>query len=116
MAAFISPTLGSMEEKRMKAFRPIAVMTGLAMSLTLLGTGSALAQTNEAAEASKPRVADRSGSSRVCRNIVKSGTRLSTRVCRSAADWEKAMLDTQDSALQQQTGPGFRSAPDTPQR
>nr|WP_295373292.1 hypothetical protein [uncultured Sphingosinicella sp.] len=83
----------------------------LAMALAALSTGTALAQ-ESAAESTTPakaKVADKSGSRRVCRNLVVSGSRLSSRICRTQADWDKAMTDTQDAALQQQTGPGFRS-------
>lgn len=40
-----------------------------------------------------------------CRSIVQSGTRLSTRTCRPAADWEADARATQDEVLRQQQGP-----------
>jgi hypothetical protein len=101
-----------MEENMMRASKPILAVAGLALSLAGSGAGSALAQTSTAAESTKPKVADKSASRRVCRNIVQSGTRLSSRVCQTAGEWEKAMLDTQNAALEQQTGAGYRDGPE----
>ena len=83
----------------------------LALGLAALSTGTAFAQGSTAVAAPAPvKAGDKSASRRVCRNLVLSGSRLSSRVCRSQADWDKAMKDTQDAALENQNGPGGRPA------
>jgi hypothetical protein len=94
----------------MKVFKSIGTAAVLALGVAGLSTGTAVAQ--EGATPAKAKTADKSGSRRVCRNIVESGTRLSSRVCRTQADWDKAMLDSQNAAFDQQNGPGFRSGPE----
>ena len=87
----------------------IGAAAAFAIALAALSAGTALAQ-ESAAETTpaKAKVADKSGSKRVCRNIVVSGSRLSSRICRTQAAWDKSMTDTQDSAFDQQNGPGYR--------
>jgi len=41
-------------------------------------------------------------SRRVCRNIIPSGSRLGSRVCRTQAQWDEARDKTQDGVLQNQ--------------
>jgi hypothetical protein len=48
----------------------------------------------------------------VCRSIMPSGSRISQRTCRSKADWDRDERETQDAALNQQNGPGYRPPPD----
>jgi hypothetical protein len=64
----------------MKAIASIA-----ALSMSLLWTGTAVAGESSAPKAAK----EDNPSKRVCRNVVASGTRLSTRTCKSKADWDK---------------------------
>ena len=71
-------------------------ITALAMALGALGTAPAVAGD----EAKKPKLAKDDPSRRVCKNIVRVGTRLSTRVCRTQADWDSSMDKAQDGQLQ----------------
>jgi len=41
-------------------------------------------------------------SRRVCRSLTETGTRFSTRVCKTQAEWDEQMRKTQDSALDHQ--------------
>jgi hypothetical protein len=59
-----------------------------------------------AAGAQEPRASKDDPSPRVCKNIVKAGSRLSTRICRTQQQWGDAMDKTQDGVLQHQMGPG----------
>lgn len=43
----------------------------------------------------------------VCRNVVMSGTRLSSRHCRTQAEWDRQERQTQEEALRQRTGPAI---------
>jgi hypothetical protein len=43
-----------------------------------------------AATEGQPQAARNDRSRRVCRNLVRSGTRLSTRYCRTQAEWDEA--------------------------
>ena len=43
-----------------------------------------------AATAAQPKAARNDRSRRVCRNLVRSGTRLSTRYCRTQQEWDEA--------------------------
>jgi hypothetical protein len=77
----------------------IMTVAALAAGLGLLGTGTAFA--DEGAGTSKPKKAKDEGR-RVCRNLVPSGTRLTTRMCKTQAEWDRAMDKTQEGVLQQQ--------------
>lgn len=73
-------------------------IAALAMGLSALGTAPAVAGDG----AKKPGLAKDDASRRVCKNIVKVGTRLSTRICRTQAEWATSMDKSQDSVLQSQ--------------
>ena len=64
--------------------------------------GAMLAATPGAAfaDGSKPKAAKDDPSRRVCKNVVRVGTRLSTRICRTQAEWARSMDKTQDGHLQ----------------
>jgi hypothetical protein len=64
------------------------------------------------AESAKAKAARDDPNRMVCRSITPSGSRISTRHCRPQADWERDERETQDAALQQQNGPGYRPPPD----
>ena len=72
--------------------KPIVTATALAMGFGALGTAPALAGEPAAAAASEtqPQAAASDRSRRVCRNLIRSGTRLSTRYCRTQAEWDEA--------------------------
>ena len=76
----------------------IVTVAVLAMGLGVTGTAPAVAGDG----AKKPKLAKDDPSRRVCKNIVKVGTRLSTRICRTQADWATSMDKSQDSVLQSQ--------------
>lgn len=90
--------------------KPIAKVCALALGCAaLLATPAVAGQAGGSAEGGVERKsAGKDPGRKVCRNLVLSGSRLSTRSCRTQAEWDKAAHDAQDSALQQQTGAGFR--------
>lgn len=73
----------------------IVTIAALAMGLGALSTAPAAA-----GDGAKPKLAKDDPSRRVCKNIVRVGTRLSTRICRTQAEWAKSMDKTQDGHLQ----------------
>jgi hypothetical protein len=90
--------------------RTLVTSSALAIGVAALWAGTALAGQNDGSAPAAPQgksAKDDSGR-KVCRNLVLSGTRLSTRTCRTQAQWDEAALAAQESALQQQTGPGGR--------
>jgi hypothetical protein len=63
----------------------------------------------------KDKKADKDDPNRmVCRTLTMSGSRISSRYCRTKADWDRDERETQDAALQQHTGPGYRPPPEGP--
>ncbi len=74
----------------------IAAAAALAMGMGAMLTGTALA----AEASSKPDKND--PSRRICRNITPSGSRLTTRICRTQAEWDASMAKTQDGVLKSQ--------------
>jgi hypothetical protein len=72
------------------------------MSMKSMATASALAigfgalwatpaPTSEpAAAVAQPKAAGNDTSRRICRNLVRSGTRLSTRFCRTQREWDES--------------------------
>ena len=67
----------------------------VAIGLGGLGTGPALAGDG-------PKLAKDDPSRRICRNEVPVGSRLSVRVCRTKAEWDRGESKTQDGVLQHQ--------------
>jgi hypothetical protein len=78
----------------------------LAVGAGALLAGSAMAAPSDADAKAKKRRDD--PNRMVCRTIMPSGSRISTRHCRPQADWERDERETQDAALSQQTGPGYQ--------
>ena len=76
----------------------IVMIGALAMGLGAVGTAPAVAGDGD----KKAKLAKDDPSRRVCKNIVKVGTRLSTRICRTQAEWALSMDKSQDSVLQSQ--------------
>ncbi|HEX8381432.1 MAG TPA: hypothetical protein VF619_12900 [Allosphingosinicella sp.] len=76
-----------------------AIASIAALSMSLLWSGTALAGDSAAPKTAK---ADDS-SKRVCRNVVSSGTRLSTRTCKAKAEWDKAQDRAQRHVRELQT-------------
>jgi hypothetical protein len=76
----------------------IVTIAALAMGLGALWTAPAVAGDG----AKKPKLAKDDPSRRVCRNLMPSGTRLTSRVCRTQAEWDRAMDKTQEGVLDHQ--------------
>jgi hypothetical protein len=76
----------------------IVTIAALAMGLGALWTAPAVAGDGS----KKPKLAKDDPSRRVCKNVVRVGTRLSTRICRTQAEWALSMDKAQDSVLQSQ--------------
>jgi hypothetical protein len=74
----------------------IVTIAALAMGLGALSTAPAAAEDG----AKKPKLAKDDPSRRVCKNVVRVGTRLSTRICRTQAEWARGMDKAQDGHLQ----------------
>jgi hypothetical protein len=73
----------------------------LAMGLGVLGAGPAFA--DEAAGVSQPKTAKADTSRRVCRNLVPTGSRMSSRVCKTQAEWDATRDKTADNLLRHQS-------------
>ena len=76
----------------------IVTIAALAMCLGSLGTAPAAADDG----AKEPKLAKDDPSRRVCKNVVRVGTRLSTRICRTQGEWARSMDKSQDGLLQSQ--------------
>jgi hypothetical protein len=74
----------------------IVTIAALAMGLGALSTAPAVAGNG----AKKPKLAEDDPSRRVCKNVVRVGTRLSTRICRTQGEWARSMDKVQDGHLQ----------------
>ena len=74
--------------------KPIATAAVLAMGFGVLwaGTVPAIAPAAAAAAAAEgqPKAASGEPGRRVCRNLIRSGTRLTTRYCRTQAEWDES--------------------------
>jgi hypothetical protein len=81
-------------------------MVAMALGLGALMASGALAGTGS-------QGSDNDGSKRVCRNITPSGSRLTTRICRTKAEWDAIRDKTQQGMLEQQVErqSGFESPP-----
>ncbi len=97
--------------------KPIGTASVFAMGIAALWAGPALAGETSALLAGdavqKQRNAADDSSRRVCRNITPTGSRLTKRVCRTQAEWDKSRDKTQDSHLQELLGDGttYEQAP-----
>jgi hypothetical protein len=72
----------------------------LAIGLSMPGVSAAAA--NGQNEAPEVKQAKDDGSKRICRSIRPTGSRMSTRVCRTQAEWTRSQDKSQDSVLQHQ--------------
>jgi hypothetical protein len=73
------------------AMKPIVAASVLAIGFGALWAAPALAgEPSAAAAEAQPGAARNDGSRRICRNVVRSGTRLSTRFCHTQAEWDAA--------------------------
>ena len=81
-----------------------------ALALGAMGSGGVLPAE---AFAKKAKAESNDPSRRVCRAVVPTGSRLSTRVCRTQAQWDQSERKSQDSVLDTQMGPGTGYKPDS---
>lgn len=77
--------------------------SALVMGFGLLWASAALPAEagGSAAEAYKGKAKD-DPSKRVCRNITPSGSRLTTRICRTKAEWERSQTKAADGVFTHQ--------------
>ncbi|MEA3063874.1 MAG: hypothetical protein QOJ27_302 [Sphingomonadales bacterium] len=78
------------------------MITAAALAIGLGALGAAAAFAEEPAAASQPTKAKPDGSRRVCRLVVPTGSRMSSRICRTQAEWDSSRDKTADNFLQQQ--------------
>ena len=73
--------------------KPIMAASALAIGFSALWAGPALTSGSAATAAAaeeQPKAARNDPNRRVCRNLLRSGTRLTTRYCRTQAEWDEA--------------------------
>jgi hypothetical protein len=80
------------------AANALSTISKLAVAIAVVMAGAS------AGQAAEPQAdsAKKDKSKRVCRSIVKAGTRLPTRLCMSQEEWDLAERRTQDSVLAHQ--------------
>jgi hypothetical protein len=78
------------------------MITAAALAIGLGALGAAAAFADEPAAASQPTKAKPDSSRRVCRLLVPTGSRMSSRICRTQAEWDASRDKTADNMLQQQ--------------
>lgn len=98
--------------------KPIATGSALTMGFAVLIAGAVLAPATGAtaagASAETQRKVNDERTRRVCRTITPTSSRLTTRVCRTQAEWEQSMREAQDSFLEHnfdQTRQGPKDGP-----
>jgi hypothetical protein len=77
------------------------MIAALAMGLGIAGAAPAFA--DEGAGISQPKKARTDTSRKICRNLVPSGTRMSSRICRTQAEWDASRDKSQDNLLRHQS-------------
>ena len=71
--------------------KPIVAASALALGFGAMWASPALTSASMAAAGEEqPKAARNDPGRRVCRNLIRSGTRLSTRYCRTQAEWDEA--------------------------
>lgn len=91
---------------------------GASAALALLAAGAAMV-TAPAARA-QTQSQDQAGATEpdrgrmVCRNLTPTGSRMSRRICRTQAEWDRSRDRTQEEALREQLGPGTTYEQATP--
>jgi hypothetical protein len=70
--------------------KSIVTASALATGLGVLWAPPAIAGEPSAAAPAEAQPRANDTSRRVCRNLIRSGTRLSTRYCRTQAEWDEA--------------------------
>lgn len=79
-------------------------------ALALLAAGAALAAAPGAQAQTQSQdqagAAEQDRGRMVCRNVTPTGSRMSRRVCRTQAEWDRSRDRTQEEALREQMGTG----------
>ena len=83
--------------------KPASKASALVVGFGLLWASAALPAEagGSAAEAYQSKSKD-DPSRRICRNITPSGSRLTTRICRSKAEWERSQTKAADGVFKHQ--------------
>jgi hypothetical protein len=79
------------------------MITAAALAIGLGAFGAAAAFADEPAAASQPTKAKPDSSRKVCRMLVPTGSRMSSRICRTQAEWDASRDKTADSLLRHQS-------------
>ena len=91
--------------------RQIIAVATLAIGLSALGADMAFAE--GPAGTSQPAKAKPDGSRKVCVLVVPTGSRMSSRICRTQAEWDASRDKTADSLLRHQSTKETGMLPDT---
>jgi hypothetical protein len=83
------------------AIRSIVTAAAVAIGLSAFATAPAVA--DDASGTQQPTKAKDDPSRRICKTIIPTGSRMTSRVCRTRAQWEASMDKTQDGVLHHQT-------------
>ncbi len=79
------------------------IATAAVLAMGLGGLWAVPASAEDSPGTQKPKKAKDDPSRRICKNVTPVGTRLTTRVCRTKAEWDASMDKTQDGVLKSQT-------------
>lgn len=97
--------------------KPVVRASALAMGFGALLVGTALVAATGASSAAagvqaEPKAPAKDNSRRICRTLIPSGSRLSSRVCRTQAEWDQSRDRTQQGLLEHQTEQSTGLTPD----
>ncbi|MEA3063873.1 MAG: hypothetical protein QOJ27_301 [Sphingomonadales bacterium] len=81
--------------------RQIVTVAALAIGIGVFGAGPAFA--DEGSGNSQPGKAMTETSRKICRILIPTGSRMTTRICRTQAEWAKSMDKAQESMLRYQS-------------
>jgi hypothetical protein len=76
-------------------------IAALAMALGAIAAGPAFA--DDAPGTSQPRKAKSDTARKICRVMIPTGSRMTSRICRTQAEWDKSMDKNQESLLRYQS-------------
>jgi hypothetical protein len=105
-ATELQPKVGQAGENVAMGARRIITVAALAIGMSVAGAGPAFA--DDSAALPQPKKAKTDTSRKICRITVPTGSRMTTRICRTQAEWARSMDKAQESMLRyqstQQTG------------
>ena len=90
--------------------KPIVAASALAMGFGALWASPALTSGSAPAATAEAQPKANDPGRRVCRNLIRSGTRLTTRYCRTQAEWDEAGEGARRFLQEGQTEGGSRDA------